>query len=114
MQMTDCYQANAHHSFCEAIGLHLQPPAIMLVSFPLISRLMVCSYLLIDTYLLLTHSFIQLEFKISDNEPSAHDETYRRVERGARIVLATQLKPNLVLQVSSSCSYLCKHAHMLG
>ncbi|CDH60280.1 pol ii transcription elongation factor [Lichtheimia corymbifera JMRC:FSU:9682] len=39
------------------------------------------------------------EFKISDNEPSAHDETYRRVERGARIVLATQLKPNLVLQM---------------
>lgn len=106
MQMTDCYQANAHHSFCEAIGLHLQPPAIMLVSFLLISRLMVCSYLLIVTYLLLTyHSFIQLEFKISDNEPSAHDETYRRVERGARIVLATQLKPNLVLQVRSPCSY---------
>ncbi|KAI9311999.1 IKI3 family-domain-containing protein [Dichotomocladium elegans] len=39
------------------------------------------------------------EFKISDNAPSAHDESYRRVERGAKIVLALQLKPNLVLQM---------------
>ncbi|ORX62126.1 IkappaB kinase complex, IKAP component [Hesseltinella vesiculosa] len=38
-------------------------------------------------------------FKLSDNVPDANDESHRRVERGARIVLATQGKSNLVLQM---------------
>ncbi|KAI9485105.1 IKI3 family-domain-containing protein [Zychaea mexicana] len=39
------------------------------------------------------------DFKLSDNAPDSHDESYRRVERGAKIVLATQAKPSLVLQM---------------
>ncbi|KAI7853743.1 IKI3 family-domain-containing protein [Circinella umbellata] len=39
------------------------------------------------------------DFKLSDNAPDAHDESYRRVERGAKIVLATQSKPSLILQM---------------
>ncbi|KAI7866463.1 IKI3 family-domain-containing protein [Spinellus fusiger] len=39
------------------------------------------------------------DFKLSDNTPDANDESYRRLERGAKIVAATQLKPNLILQM---------------
>ncbi|KAL0073450.1 IKI3 family-domain-containing protein [Phycomyces blakesleeanus] len=39
------------------------------------------------------------DFKLSDNIPDANDESSRRLERGAKIVIATQLKPNLVLQM---------------
>ncbi|KAG0165594.1 hypothetical protein DFQ28_008559 [Apophysomyces sp. BC1034] len=39
------------------------------------------------------------DFKLSDDVPDANDESCRRVERGAKIVLATQLKPTLVLQM---------------
>ncbi|KAI8061443.1 IKI3 family-domain-containing protein [Gongronella butleri] len=39
------------------------------------------------------------DFKLSDDVPDANDESHRRVERGARIVLATQGKSNLVLQM---------------
>ncbi|KAI8144910.1 IKI3 family-domain-containing protein [Fennellomyces sp. T-0311] len=51
-----------------------------------------------------TARFLPLEakyddFKLSDNTPDAHDESYRRVERGAKIVLATQGKPSLILQM---------------
>ncbi|CAO3617850.1 unnamed protein product [Cunninghamella echinulata] len=39
------------------------------------------------------------EFKLSDDIPDANDESHRRVERGSKIVLATQSKSNLVLQM---------------
>ncbi|KAI8099669.1 IKI3 family-domain-containing protein [Halteromyces radiatus] len=39
------------------------------------------------------------DFKLSDDVPDANDESHRRVERGSKIVLATQSKSNLILQM---------------
>ncbi|KAI8379248.1 IKI3 family-domain-containing protein [Radiomyces spectabilis] len=39
------------------------------------------------------------KFMLSDDIPDANDESYRRLERGSRIVLATHGKPALVLQM---------------
>lgn len=47
---------------------------------------------------------ILLDFKLADNIPDANDESYRRVERGSKIVLATQSEPSLVLQVCIECN----------
>ncbi|CAO3599964.1 unnamed protein product [Absidia cylindrospora] len=41
----------------------------------------------------------QNDFKLSDDIPDANDESHRRVERGSRIILATQSKSSLVLQM---------------
>jgi elongator complex protein 1 len=51
-----------------------------------------------------TARFLSLEtplgqLRISDQAVDAYDETSRRLERGSRIVMATQQKPSLVLQM---------------
>lgn len=45
-----------------------------------------------------------LDFKLSDDIPDANDESHRRVERGSKIILATQAKSSLVLQVGGGKS----------
>ncbi|KAI8344065.1 IKI3 family-domain-containing protein [Chlamydoabsidia padenii] len=39
------------------------------------------------------------DFKLPDGIPDANDESHRRVERGSKIILATQAKSSLVLQM---------------
>ncbi|KAG0917728.1 hypothetical protein G6F33_001222 [Rhizopus arrhizus] len=39
------------------------------------------------------------DLKLSDSSADAYDETSRRLERGSKIVIATQQKPNLILQM---------------
>ncbi|KAI9245023.1 IKI3 family-domain-containing protein [Sporodiniella umbellata] len=53
--------------------------------------------------------------KLSDSAADAYDETSRRLERGSKIVIATQQKPNLILQMPrGNLETICPRAFVLA
>ncbi|KAG2231182.1 IKI3 family-domain-containing protein [Thamnidium elegans] len=60
-------------------------------------------------------SFTLETLKLSDEASDAYDETSRRLERGSKIVMATQHKPSLILQMPrGNLETICPRAFVLA
>lgn len=69
-----------------------------------------------NTARFLSFENVSLEnLKLSDSAADAYDETSRRLERGSKIVIATQQKPSLVLQMPrGNLETICPRAFVLA